>query len=290
MKKNITLVASLAFLLSSGVAYAKNDTNATIKLESQKAVDNEVHNLRRDILQDAMKAVFETNNALLLLENNKPKEAIASINKAIKKLEITLKKDPSLGLKPIYVSKIMHDYRASSSLIKKKIKMVKEHLDKGELQEARALLMPMVSDISISTTSIPLKIYADSIKKVIPLIEDLKILEATIALDTLLNTLVVKELVIPLPPLKAKGLLMEAEKILADQNRTEGYSGKVTKILEEVHEQLYVAELLGYGNQKEFKSMHERINKIEEAVIGKKEEKDMFEGIKKSWHFLFAAK
>lgn len=64
-------------------------------------------------------------------------------------------------------------------------------------------------------------IYAETLKSVEPLIDGNKIDEAWASLRMLLNTLVVKDMVIPLPPLRAEALLIKAEKLTENESRTD---------------------------------------------------------------------
>lgn len=284
---------SMMFLANTPV-FAK-DTNNTneykgplTKIESlYKYSDKEMADIQKNIIADAVEAISYTHKALIVLEQDKSKESVQYIKTAIEKLDAVLKKDPSLGLKPVHVSKEIHKFMADASVIESKIKAAKEHLEKGELQSARMLLSPLVSDVTLTVTSIPLDTYTKTIKNVIPLIEDNKTMEAKNELHTLLSTLIIKEMVTPLPPLFAQALLAEAEMMVENEARTEDENKLLAQILKDVHEQLTISELLGYGSKKDFKSMHELINDLEKKTSDGKGGKGWFDGIKGSWSTLF---
>lgn len=269
-------------------AEATEATEATESDESaQVEVDTEIDKLRAGIIEDAVTAVVETNNALIALEKDQPKEALAAIKTAIGKLAVTLEREPALGLKPIHVMKIIHDFRADPAFIKEKIEAAEKYLKDGELQHARMLINPLVSDITISTTSIPLNTYPDSLKVIPPLIDEGKTVEAKSALQVLLGTLVTKDLVIPLPPLRAEALLTEAETLVENEKRTEEENKKLQTLLTQAHEELKISELLGYGDKEVYKSMHELINDIEKKMSDGKAGKGWFDTIKQQWSKLF---
>ncbi len=260
-------------LLATVPSFAKDANSSNVvkgpktKVESlYKYNDKIMEDIRGKIMADAVDAIVLTNNALYLLEKDKPKEAIENINSAISKLELVLKKDPSMGLKPVYVSKEINKLIANASMIEAEIKAAKEHLEKGELQEARMLLAPLESDITLSVISIPLGIYAKTLRTVIPMIEEKKIFEAKDTLHSLLGTLIVKETITPLPPLFAQALLVEAEYLVENEARTDEENALLIQIFQDAHEQLKISELLGYGSKKDFKSMHETINEIEKNI------------------------
>ncbi len=254
---------------------------------AEDKVDGEVDKLRTNIVSDATEAVIESNKALLALENDQPKEAISAIKTAIGKLAVVLEREPALGLKPIHVMKTIHDLNAEPAIIQMKIEAAKKHLQDGQLQQARMLLSPLVSDITITTVSIPLSTYPEGLKSVIPLIDEGKTLEAKIALSRLFSTLVTKELVIPLPPLRADAALAEAEGLAQNENRSKEESEQLKALLIIAHDELRVSELLGYGDKKSFKPMHELINEIEKKMADGKGGKGWFEGIKQAWGNLF---
>jgi len=258
--------------------------------EAEAKVDSEVDKLRKSIIADATEAVIESNKALMALENDKPKEAISAIKTGIGKLAVTLERDPTLGLKPINVMKTVHALTAEPAIIQKKIEAAEKHLKDGQLQHARILLSPLVSDMTITTTSIPLSTYPESLKAVVPLIDAGKTQEAKVALSKLLSTLVTKELVIPLPPLHAEAALMAAEVLVQNEKRTEEENEKLKTLLSQAHEELKISELLGYGNKEAFKPMHELINEIEKKMADGKGGKGWFDGIKKGWGNLFSGK
>lgn len=265
------------------------ELNAEAARSTQVEVDSEVNKLRESIISDAVEAVVETNKALMALEKDQPEEAVAAIKTAIGKLAITLEREPDLGLKPIHVMKTMHDLRADPAIIKEKIETAEKHLKDGELQDARMLISPLVSDITISTTSMPLNKYPEALKAVVPLIDEGKTLEAKNALQALLSTLVTKDLVIPLPPLRAKALLAEAETLVENEKRTEEENEKLQTLLTQAHDELKMSELLGYGDKEAFKPMHELIDEVEEKMADGKAGKGWFDAIKQRWSKLFAA-
>lgn len=254
----------------------------------QAEIDGEIDKLRESVVIDAIEAVDETRNALALLTKDQPTEALAAINKAIGKIEETLKREPSLGLKSIYVEKTVHDIQADKDAILSVIEAAKKHLNNGRIQHARMKLSPLASDITISTTSIPLGSYPESLKAIPPLIDSGNIPGAKIALQRLLGTLVTKEYVIPLPPLRAEALLQEAETLAENEMRSEEETNTLQALLAQAHDELEMSEVLGYGNKTDFQAMHEMIYSIEKIISDNKGGMDLFDGIKLHWENLFS--
>lgn len=253
----------------------------------QPKIDKEAEEIRKNIISDAVDAVVETNNALIALEQDKPDEAITAIKSAIGKLAIVLKRDPDMGLKPVHVSQTVHKLHATPEIIQEKIKAAEKHLRDGELQQARNLIGPLVSDITLTITSLPLNTYSQNIKSVVPLIDKGKIDEAKMALMSLLNTLVVKDVVTPIPPLLAEKFLLNAETLAEKENRTDEENETLNNVLKEARNQLKISELLGYGNKESFQSLYQQIDEIDQNTAGGQAGKGWFSSIKQQWSSVF---
>jgi hypothetical protein len=138
------------------------------------------------------------------------------------------------------------------------------------------------------TTSIPLATYPDAIKAIVPLIDNGKIDDAKAGLQAALNTLVVTtDNIIPLPVKRAEKLLEKAEKLAENNKRNEEENKALSDSLKDARNQLKMAELLGYGTKKQFKSMYEQLDKLEGKISGGKGGAGWFEKIKKQVQELF---
>jgi len=192
----------------------------------QAEVDNEAANKaaekRRKILADASAAINETEKALQALQDGDTETALKALETATGKLELILARDPALGLAPVDTEVLSYDLLASVDTVKAIIHDAEDYLEDGEIQKARPLVANLASEIVFRTTSIPLSSYPNAIKAVIPLIDEGRIDEATQALQTALNTLVVTtDEIIPLPVLRAEQLLERAETLAEHKERSE---------------------------------------------------------------------
>ena len=96
----------------------------------------------------------------------------------------------------------------------------------------------------------------------------------------MLSTLVVTNIVTPIPPLQAKALLMEAEILAGKENRTASENKTLSNLLNSARDQLKISQLLGYGDKKLFKPLYEQIDQIEKDTADGKAVKGRFEKIK----------
>ena len=260
---------------------AKSEATESVQPQVDAKATEQAAEKRKKITADAIEAVNETKHALTLLDENKPDEALAALEKVTGKLELILARDPKLSLAPVDVEVVTHDLLASPDTVKAVIKEAEDYLEDGEIQKARPLVASLASEIVFRTTSIPLATYPDAIKDVAPLIDEGKIEEAKAALQVALNTLVVTtDDVIPLPLLRAESLLKKAEALSENEERTVKDNETLAKQLEDARNQLKLAELLGYGDKKSFEPLYEQIDQIEEKTAGGKGGKGWFDKVK----------
>lgn len=189
-------------------------------------------------------------------------------------------REPEPALAPVDVNVITYDLLARPETVKAIIHDAENYLEDGRIQQARPLIANMASEIVYRTTSIPLITYPTAIKAVTRMIDQDKLDEARASLQAALNTLIETRDVIPLPILRARLLLESAEALAENEERTSSDNETLEDLLEEARTQLYLAELLGYGEKETFKPMFEQLDRIEEKTAGGKGGKGWFDRIK----------
>jgi len=250
--------------------------------EVEEAAADEALEKRKKIVAEAATAIAETEKALAALEEEKPEEALKALELATGKLELILARDPELALAPVDVAVVTYDLAAEAETIEETIDKAEEHLEDGEVQEARVLVGNLASEIVVQSTNIPLATYPDAIKAVTPLIDKGEIDEAKAGLQSALNTLVVAtEAVIPLPMLRAEQLLQEAEALAENEARTDEENERLAELLDAARSELKIGELLGYGSEESFEAIYEQLDKIEEKTASGKAGEGWFDKIKR---------
>lgn len=263
------LVLPLAALFAARAAEEPAPESATVAEEKvQEEVDERLAERRRAMMQEAQTALEETESALAALDEGRNQDALDALARATGKLELLVARDPELALAPIDVDVVTHDLYATPEAIRKARERAEELLEDGEVQEARALLSGLGSEIVISVTSLPLATYPDAIKAISPLIDQGEIDEAKTALSAALNTLVVSNHVTPLPVLRARHLLDEAQALLDQEETTQEQSERIDQLVAQAREQLEMAELLGYGEKSEHQQFREQIAELERRIAG----------------------
>lgn len=295
LKLRILLIALLSFsIIASNCVFAeekksalpvkpehKSETAKSVQGEVDKKVKDKAAEKHKEIVSEAVDALNETRNALKLLGEDKAKESLAALERVTGKLELILARDPELAFAPVEFNIETQDLFANLDTVKMAIKEAEDFLEDGEIQKARPIVASLASEIVFRTVSIPLTTYPDAIKAVAPLIDEGKFDEAKAALQAVLNTLVVTtDSVIPLPVLRAKKMLKNAEELVEKKDRTAEDSKKLAKLMSEARKQLKLAELLGYGTKKSFNPMYEQLSQIEEKITGGKSGKGWFDNIK----------
>ncbi len=237
---------------------------------------------RKHIIQEAVAALAETRKALAALDAGKPQEALAALETVTGKLELIVAREPKLGLAPVDVTVVTYDLYATPQAIDKAVDQVKDYLEDGEIQKARALLSDLASEVVISVAHIPLETYPDEIKAVAPLIDAGKIDEAKAALQTVLNTLVVVDHVIPLPVLRAEVLLDKAEKLAETKARSPKQEQELSGLLKDARDQIRLAETLGYSDKKDYETFYAQLDEIEAKTSEGKSGQGFFDALETS--------
>ncbi len=296
-ESRLFLVALSLFFISAVMNNAEtvetNDEAIMVKPESEQrsldsisgTVDAEhravIDGKRGGISQEAIEAISETRKALKLLDDNNAAESMKMLEKIVGKLEILLAKNPELDLIPINskvsVSNIFTDLESIEIAKREAIRLLKE----GDVQKARRLLQPLVSEMKITMTYIPMASYPQAIKRVVPLVDGGEIKSARDGLSQALSTLVVETNIIPLPPLNAKHLLRQAQKRSREagtENRQE-----ILELIENARYQLKMAEALGYGEiEEDYEVLHRLIDKTEKRVLNDETSGGIFDDLKKA--------
>ena len=248
-----------------------------VKSESQSIVDQN----EKNISQESIEAISETRKALKLLDDGKSAEALAALEKVVGKLEILLAKHPDLKSIPIdshvSVLRTFTDLETVETTKKEAIRLLK----KGDIQLARKLVDPLVSEMQIRTTYIPMGSYPQAIKSIAPLIDSGDIKSARQSLKEALATLVVETEIVPLPPILAKHLLRKAQKLNVDEKKEN--KQEILDLIENARYQLKMAEALGYGDiEKDYETLQQLIDKTEDRVSRNQSGEGIFDEVKEA--------
>jgi hypothetical protein len=260
----IVVLLSLGCLRSVGLASAATQSarDKATKVETTKRSEQRTANKRKEIVSEAVSTLRETQDALKLLDEGKSKEALAAVESARGKLETVLARDPKVSLVPIDVRVVTSDIYGSLDAIKKSKQEAEKALREGRIQHARNLLSGLASETIISTTNIPLATYPGALKTAAKLIDQNKPGEARALLQRALDTLVVTDVVIPLPVIGARINLEKAEYLAKKKDRTQQESKELSDRLNAADTQIKYAQALGYGQKADFDSFHKQIIEI----------------------------
>ncbi|HNP29752.1 MAG TPA: YfdX family protein [Nitrospirales bacterium] len=276
---------------------------SSVQSEVESTGKEEVVKKRQALVKEALNALSETKKALKALEDGNTKDALAALAEVTGQLEIVISRDPHLAFVPVDVEVTTTDIYADLDSINKAKDQAEDFLENGEVQQARVLLSGLASELVMRTVSLPLATYPDAIKAVAPLIDQGKMEEAKVALQAVLETLVVtNERVVPLPILRAEAFLKKADDLAKqietpalknattrdDKDETKSEAGKsqkeqVLEQLQNARHQLEMAEALGYGLKEDrYKEFHASIEAIEEKVHGEESPQGVFASLNRS--------
>lgn len=284
MKRRNILISSILSLALATSLYA-NDAKQSKEVQSVQGKVNNATELsltskKKDILKEAVDTINNTHLVLEALDKNDTKKALDLLANISGKLDVIMAQDPSLKLLPISITSYEQDVIVSKEVVYDLTKKAISALRDGKLQDARAMIKDLASEVVITTTSIPLVSYPSDIKAIVPLISNNKIEEAKLALHAVLNSLVITKQVIPLPVLRAQFMLEDADKLAQDSKRDAKNDEALKLLIEASKYQLELAEVLGYGSKDQFKSIYEQIDIIKSKIKDKNNGTGWFDKIK----------
>ncbi len=270
MKKLLVSVAAASLLCSAPLMA---QSSAEVSAGAVKSAKSAAKERQVEVVKEAVDALLLTQKVLAALEKQEIKEAKSSLEKAIGKLEVVLAHPDAPALLPIDSSIVASEFTGDLKTIKSALKMTKELIEDGKVQEARRLLDTLQSEIDIVTVSLPLISYPQALKLAAKYLNEGKAKEAKEVLEMALSTLVRSEVVIPLPLLKAEALIGAASRIAKKEKE------QALKHLEEARKQLKIAEALGYTSESDttYRVLDEAITSIEKEIRGKNRAEKLFE-------------
>ncbi len=280
MKKLLlsTITASL-LLGTAGIAKEQAAKNATVKEVNQIAIKNAKEDARGKqpkLVQDAIESLKLAQRAVVALEHKDTKAATEALEKSIGKLEVILAAKEASKLLPIDNVIRVQEFVGSAKDVDLALKNVKSLLDDGKVQEARALMLPLVSEIDITVVSLPLVSYPDALKLAAKYIHDNKPDKAKEVLYIALSTFTEVTQVVPIPLLESTDLIAAASRVAKKDKE------RAIKYLDGASDALDVAEKLGYVSKSEttYKVLHEEIKKVQKEIRGKNEAEKLFDELK----------
>nr|GLK21583.1 hypothetical protein GCM10017606_24100 [Microbacterium terregens] len=286
MKRSLfAATAASALILVAGCSKQDNEnqaaaTNATAEPTTTANVTAPPPVDREELLQDAVAALQETENALAALDKKDGKAATAALERATGKLEIVLARNPSLALAPVDVSVVTYDVLGSVDAVNALRKSAEDALEDGRVQEARHLIDGLASETVVRVGNLPLATYPDAIKAAAVLVSQNKLEEAKAALEAALSTIVIRDVIHPLPLTRASAAIEEARKLASNAKRGAGDDAKIQQLLTTAREQLRLGQALGYASKSEMKDLLKTVDEIEDGTKNKGAATSIFDKIR----------
>jgi hypothetical protein len=270
----ITLTASIGSatsVLAGTVTPAPGSLSTSSSQESQTANRKLLEERQQKVVNEAFEAVAGTQNALLAVQKNDTKKAMALLQDVSGKLDILLAKYPGLNLIPAKVEAEVYDFNGTAKQAGKLTDEADNLLEDHKVQDARYILAELVSEMRITTTSIPLGLFPAAIKEASSLIEKGKTLEAKNTLYEVLSMLVKTTEIMPLPVLQAETLLTAASELehRSDLSK-EASRAEILKLSDAAKEKLSLAEMLGYGDKADYKQLYDAIGDLKDVIHSEK--------------------
>jgi tetratricopeptide (TPR) repeat protein len=258
MKKILTsiVVAGLLATSSFGADTKTAKVSKTAVAKAEKKAQN------TQLINEAIKALKYTQDALIYLNSSKTSKAKDSLKKAVGELAVVLNSPNAPYLLPVDVQINAYQFVGDLKKIKDLTAQAKVLLKNNQIPQAREILNTLRSEIDINTVNLPLATYPAALNLAIKYINEGKIKEAKDVLNMALSTLVEAESIIPVPLVKAQALVEESGKIIKKDKK------EALKYLEEAKHQLNIAQALGYTSTSDttYKILKQKINNLENEI------------------------
>ncbi|MCK9608306.1 MAG: YfdX family protein [Methylomonas sp.] len=231
--------------------------------EKQKLMEEK----KQQIANEASDAIIGAHTALLTLENGDSAKARSLLKDVLGKLDILLAKRPGLAMIPADVSARIYDLDDSTDQVKKLVSRADDLLGDSKVQDARRILDNLVSEIRLTTVSIPLGTFPPAIKEAIVEIDDHKPDQAKVVLAGVLGSLVKTTEVYALPVLQAETLLTAASQLehKDDLSKTDARHD-ILELTEAAKDKLKLSQILGYGTDDDYENLYDSIDGIDKVI------------------------
>ena len=280
--KKIILSTLVASLLITGV-HAKETAakDASVKEVNKIALNNakeDAQTHQAKLVQEALNSLKDAHDAFVALEKKDEEAATKKLESALGKLEVILASKKVPELLPIESTIRINEYIGTSKDIETTLNMVRVLLNKNKVQEARALMLPLQSEIDITTVSLPLGSYPDALKLAAKYVHSHEVDKAKEVLAIALSTFASVTEIVPIPLLKATDLI-EASSVIAKEDKK-----RALAYLDAASESLKVAHDLGYVSKSTttYKVMQEQIEAVQKEIKGPNKAQKLFETLKAS--------
>ena len=220
---------------------------------------------RKDIYQESIAVVAETQKAIAYLDDNKLDKAEKTLEYGLGKLEKVLTLAPEAVSVPIQAKTEIFSVVADKDSLKQTRDLAKKAMDAGDIQLTRDLLQDFRSEVQIQTLEIPLEAHGIAMRAALKLIDEKKYDEATAVLDEAMTSLLSIRQIIPIPLLNAE-LLVDKSK-----EAVESDPEKAIGMLKEAKQHIEIAELLGYGATfaPDYAKLYLDLDALEKKISGK---------------------
>src|SRR6185369_16306387 len=119
----------------------------------------------RTLDKEAIAAVDETKNALKAIEQDKPDDAIAAIERATGKISVLLARNPATALIPVREEvEVIDGAPEDLQAIKDLQKVLERSVSDKDYPMARVVLLGLTSEIRARTYDLPLATYPAALK------------------------------------------------------------------------------------------------------------------------------
>ena len=274
MKKTLlsTLVSTLLLSSLATADEPKNLTSQEVSTKATQTATTKAKDNKVKLVQEALESLKLSAKAVAELNKNKTDDAKKTVELALGKLESILASEHTPKLLPIENRIVIKNFVGTADDVTQALAEVRTLLNLGKVQEAGELLISLQSELDVTTISLPLASYPDTLKLASKYLIEKHPAKAKHVLEIALNTFAQDEQIIPLPLINALELVAVASEIAKEDKE------QALKHLAMAKDDLKKAEALGYisSSTTTYKQLDELIEKTQKEVKGPNKAEKLF--------------
>ncbi|MGH9562232.1 MAG: YfdX family protein [Terracidiphilus sp.] len=249
---------------NTSVSGRRQDAERQVRPEVEKQRNEQNQRAQSALNPDAIAAINQTQQAINAIGAGKTHEALSDIETATGKINILVARNPATALIPVQVEvDVIDNAPRDEKTLKRLSSDAVSAVAVRDYPTARVLLDGLRSEIRERTYSLPLATYPIALQNAARSLDAGKADDASNALLTALNTLVIVDHVTPIPLVLARAAVDTAQ----DKSKTDKNTAQT--LLTTAGNELKLCSQLGYASHApEYASLNSEIGTLQKQLKG----------------------
>lgn len=248
----------------TSVSQQRQDAERQARPEVEKQRNEQNRQAQSTLNQDAIAAIDQTRKAINAIAAGRSQDALSDIENATGKINILLARNPATALIPVQAEvDVIDNAPRDEKTLKRLSSDAESAVAVRDYPTARVLLDGLRSEIRQRTYNLPLATYPIALQDAARSLDAGKADDASNALLTALNTLIIVDHVTPIPLVLARAAVDAAQ----DKSKTDRNTAQT--LLTTAGNELKLCSQLGYASHApEYASLNGEIDSLQKQLKG----------------------